>query len=91
MVMEGLNAGMSKAQVRSVMQSHGLKPDDSRTRPPGGWSNQTVDPFAAGRTADEFERKTGQQVSSAELYYIPDGEGNSVINLYYDAAGRLIR
>lgn len=89
--MNELTAGMSQGEVRSVMQSHGLKPDDTRNRPAGGWTTHTIDPFAAGRTASAFEQDTGQQVESAELYYVPDQRGNSVINLYYDAEGRLIR
>lgn len=86
-----INEGMSKEEVRTVMQSHGLRPDDSRKRPPGGWEIYGQDPFAAGSMANEFEQKTGKQVGSAEVYHVPGKAGSSVINLYYDGAGRLVR
>lgn len=89
--MSGIKKGMSKEQVRSVMQSNGLKPDDSRKRPSGGWEVYGQDPFAAGSMANEFERKTGQQVESAEVYHVAGQTGSSVINLYYDSSGRLLR
>lgn len=89
--MGNIKEGMSKAQVSSVMQSHGLKPDDSRKRPSGGWEVYGQDPFAAGSMANEFERETGQRVDSAEVYHVPRDTGASVINLYYDASGKLIR
>lgn len=89
--MGDIKEGMSKEQVGSVMQSHGLKPDDSRKRPAGGWKSHGQDPFAAGSMANEFEHKTGQRVESAEVYHVPQDTGASVINLYYDGSGRLIR
>lgn len=89
--MGDIKEGMSKDQVRSVMQSHGLKPDDSRERPSAGWEIYGQDPFAAGSMASEFERETGQRAESAEVYHVPGDTGASVINLYYDGSGRLIR
>jgi hypothetical protein len=90
-VMSDIQKGMSKEQVHSVMQSHGLKPDDSRKRPVGGWKTYGQDPFAAGSRASEFESETGQRVESAEVYYLARDTGASVISLYYDSSGRLIR
>jgi hypothetical protein len=54
--MRQIHKGMSKEEVRSVMQSHGLRPDDSRKRPAGGWPIQGRDPFAAGSKAGIFEQ-----------------------------------
>lgn len=89
--MDDLEAGMSKNQVRSVMQSHGLRPDDARDRPSGGWKTHGRDAFAAGSSAGTIESETGQRVGSAEVYHIPGDRGAAVINLYYDESGRLIR
>ncbi|MEP4077149.1 hypothetical protein [Haloferula sp.] len=89
--MGDVKKGMSKEEVRSVMQSHGLEAEDSRSRPSGGWEVYGQDPFAAGAMASEFERESGQRVESAEVYHAPRETGASVINLYYDGSGRLIR
>ncbi|MGB1129657.1 MAG: hypothetical protein ACPG4K_06390 [Haloferula sp.] len=86
-----LKEGMSKDQVRAVMQSHGLAPDDSRKRPAGGWKSHGNDPFEAGSKASQFESETGHRVASAEIYHIPGDRGSSIINLYYDDSGRLVR
>jgi len=89
--MTDLQAGMSREQVGATMRSHGLKPDDSRGRPSGGWTTYGQDPFAAGIMAGEFERETGQRVEWAEVYHIAGPDGSSVIHLYYDGAGRLLQ
>jgi len=86
-----LKEGMTKDQVRSVMQSHGLKPDDVSERPSGGWKTHGSNPFEAGSSAGTFESKTGQRVESAEIYHIPGERGASIINLYFDGSGRLVR
>ncbi|MEM1083532.1 MAG: hypothetical protein AAGI48_05380 [Verrucomicrobiota bacterium] len=89
--MKEIREGMSKEQVHAVMQSHGLRADSSRKRPSGGWETHGHDPFAAGSMASEFEERTGHWVESAEVYHVPSQTGASVINLYYDGSGKLIR
>lgn len=89
--MGGVREGMSREQVGAVMQSHGLRPDDSRKRPSGGWKTYGQDPFAAGSAAHEFEQRSGHRVEWAEVYHVPSDTGASVINLYYDGSGNLVR
>ena len=90
-VMDGIKEGMTRDQVNGVMRSRGLKAEDSRRRPSGGWKTYGQDPFAAGVSAAAFESETGHHVEWAELYYQAGSRSASVINLYYDANGQLVR